>query len=125
MSPTPRPSLAKRVSKLSFGIRRDRSWDRELSVDNEREAVGRPSGATTLTMTPSSGSSSFFNVLAPVHRRPGARTRGSSPHGERRSDAASLSLDVDETYPSRPAPLRQSDPVQVNRESTPTRIASF
>ncbi|KAK7039387.1 Non-specific serine/threonine protein kinase [Favolaschia claudopus] len=63
--PTSRPSLVKKVSKLSFGIRQNRSRDRDLSVDKEREreAQGRPSGVTLMT-TPSSGSSSFFNVGA-------------------------------------------------------------
>ncbi|KAJ6516868.1 hypothetical protein C8R47DRAFT_1313217 [Mycena vitilis] len=63
MTPTSRPSLAKKVSKLSFGIRRDRSRERDLSTDKEREAIGRPSGGTLMT-TASSGSSSFFNVTA-------------------------------------------------------------
>lgn len=57
-----RPSLVKKASKLSFGMRRERGKEREASVDKEREAPGRPSVGTTLTATPSSGSSSFFNV---------------------------------------------------------------
>lgn len=105
MSPAPRPSLAKKVSKLSFGIRRDKSRDRDMSVDKEREAPGRPSGGTTLTATPSSGSSSFFNVSAhpPVvapEPKPAAATptaNGTTEH------PAPLSLDVDVTPPSRTA----------------------
>ncbi|KAK6977871.1 Non-specific serine/threonine protein kinase [Favolaschia claudopus] len=70
--PNSRPSLVKKVSKLSFGIRQNRSRDRDLSVDKEREreAQGRPSGVTLMT-TPSSGSSSFFNVGA---HQPAARS---------------------------------------------------
>ncbi|KAJ7915609.1 hypothetical protein B0H13DRAFT_2453930 [Mycena leptocephala] len=104
MSPTPRPSLAKKVSKLSFGIRRDRSRDRELSVDKEREAVGRPSGATTLTMTPSSGSSSFFNVTShqPIVS-PEPKPAAAAPMVNGVATPQPLSLDVDVTPPSRTA----------------------
>ncbi|KAK7438601.1 Serine/threonine-protein kinase [Stygiomarasmius scandens] len=60
---TPRPSLVKKSSKLSFSIRGGRTKDRDASVDKDRgEHPGRPSGGTTLTATPSTGSSSFFNV---------------------------------------------------------------
>ncbi|KAJ7140057.1 hypothetical protein C8R43DRAFT_1018800 [Mycena crocata] len=104
MSPTPRPSLVKKVSKLSFGIRRDKSRDRDLSVDKEREreAPGRPSGATTLTATPSSGSSSFFNVtshqpiIAPEPKPAVAPVANGAM-------VPSLSLDFDVTPPSRTA----------------------
>ncbi|KAJ7102911.1 hypothetical protein C8R44DRAFT_834668 [Mycena epipterygia] len=104
MSPTPRPSLVKKVSKLSFGIRRDKSRDRELSVDKEREREmpGRPSGATTLTATPSSGSSSFFNVtshqpiIAPEPKPAVAPIANGTM-------APTQSLDVDVTPPSRTA----------------------
>ncbi|KAJ6510732.1 hypothetical protein C8R45DRAFT_965014 [Mycena sanguinolenta] len=44
-TPVSRPSLVKKVSKLSFGVRgRERSRDRDMSVDKERETPGRPSG---------------------------------------------------------------------------------
>ncbi|KAJ7083980.1 hypothetical protein B0H15DRAFT_402438 [Mycena belliarum] len=108
MSPAPPRSggLVKKVSKLSFaGMRRDKSRDRDLSVDKERErerdreAPGRPSGTTTLTATPSSGSSSFFNVTShqPIvapEPKPAATpiANGTMP--------PALSLDVDVTPPS-------------------------
>ena len=65
-----RPSIVKKASKLSFGIKREKGKDRDRDRDHsgdkekdkEKEAPSRPSGATTLTATPSSGSSSFFNV---------------------------------------------------------------
>ncbi|KAK7047783.1 Serine/threonine-protein kinase [Paramarasmius palmivorus] len=64
-SETPRPTITKKSSKLSFSLR-GRGKDREPSVDKDREShketPGRPSGGTTLTATPSTGSSSFFNV---------------------------------------------------------------
>ncbi|KAJ3980202.1 CAMK/CAMKL/Kin1 protein kinase [Lentinula detonsa] len=59
---TPRPIITKKSSKLSFSIRSRSVRDRDASMDKEREHPGRPSGATTLTATPSTGSSSFFNV---------------------------------------------------------------
>ncbi len=54
---TPRPSIVKKASKLSFGVKKR---EREPSMD-KAEAPSRPSGTTTLTTTPSR-SSSFFNV---------------------------------------------------------------
>ncbi|KAJ7773666.1 hypothetical protein DFH07DRAFT_990228 [Mycena maculata] len=98
MSPAHRPSLVKKVSKLSFGIRRDKSRDRDLSGDREREREARPSGGTTLTATPSSGSSSFFNVSAhhPVVAEPNPMV---APNGTTEPH----SLDVDITPPSRTA----------------------
>ncbi|PPQ65043.1 hypothetical protein CVT26_015739 [Gymnopilus dilepis] len=66
-----RPSIVKKASKLSFGMKRDKGKDKELppdsakdhdAKDKEKDTPSRPSGATTLMTTPSSGSSSFFNV---------------------------------------------------------------
>ncbi|KAF8907033.1 hypothetical protein CPB84DRAFT_1769316 [Gymnopilus junonius] len=64
-----RPSIVKKASKLSFGMKRDKGKDREQyevkeqekDKEKERDTPSRPSGATLMT-TPSSGSSSFFNV---------------------------------------------------------------
>jgi hypothetical protein len=66
VSPTHhRPSIVKKASKLSFGMKRDKGKDREPSGDKSKgaEQPGRPSGGTTLSATPS-GSSSFFNVTS-------------------------------------------------------------
>ncbi|TFK38383.1 hypothetical protein BDQ12DRAFT_683581 [Crucibulum laeve] len=59
-----RPSIVKKASKLSFGMKRDKGKDRDHSMDKdkEREAAGRPSEGTSNLTMPSSGSSSFFNV---------------------------------------------------------------
>lgn len=58
-----RPSIVKKTSKLSFSMKREKGRDRDQSAEKDRgEAPGRPSVGTTLTTTPSSGSSSFFNV---------------------------------------------------------------
>ncbi|KZS95338.1 Pkinase-domain-containing protein [Sistotremastrum niveocremeum HHB9708] len=71
ISGTIKRSVKKKPSKLSFGKRREKDKDREGSVkgtlsdaqDKEKEASGRPSaGGNTLHTSPSSGSSSFFNV---------------------------------------------------------------
>jgi serine/threonine protein kinase KIN1/2 len=58
-----RPSIVKKASKLSFGMKREKGKERELSTDKGKgaEQPGRPSGGTTISATPS-GSSSFFNV---------------------------------------------------------------
>jgi hypothetical protein len=65
-----RPSIVKKASKLSFGMRSHKGKEKEKedkaqtqNIDvPQSQAQGRPSGATGLTATPSSGSSSFFNV---------------------------------------------------------------
>ncbi|KAF8063306.1 CAMK/CAMKL/Kin1 protein kinase [Lyophyllum atratum] len=65
-----RPSIVKKASKLSFGMKREKAKDREgsVSMDKSRggEQPGRPSVATTTLTTTPSGSSSFFNV-SPNH----------------------------------------------------------
>ena len=60
-----RPTIIKKASKLSFGMKRDKGKEREPSGDKGKgaEQPGRPSGGTTLSATPS-GSSSFFNVTS-------------------------------------------------------------
>ncbi|KIL59369.1 hypothetical protein M378DRAFT_169440 [Amanita muscaria Koide BX008] len=63
---THKQSIVKKASKLSFGMKRDKGKDKELppeKTEKDKETPSRPSGGTTtLTATPSSGSSSFFNV---------------------------------------------------------------
>lgn len=85
-TPTHKPSIVKKASKLSFRLRRDKGKEREPSTDKEykdkeREIPSRPSGATTLTATPSSGSSSFFNVASThtVIQQPENNANGVSP----------------------------------------------
>ncbi|KAJ7709208.1 hypothetical protein B0H14DRAFT_3902885 [Mycena olivaceomarginata] len=106
--PASRPSLVKKVSKLSFGIRnRDRSRDRDMSVDKEREreASGRPSGVTLAT-TPSSGSSSFFNVASHPPIVTPEPKRAPTPNG--------VAPDVEVTPPPRTA-----SPVSVKSKMLP------
>ncbi|KAG7440976.1 Pkinase-domain-containing protein [Guyanagaster necrorhizus] len=75
----PRPSIVKKASKLSFGVKKK---DREPSM----ETPGRPSGTTTLT-TPSR-SSSFLNV---------------SSTGNNTVVPASPSVEIEVSPPSPPA----------------------
>ncbi|KAG6331469.1 hypothetical protein ID866_7622 [Astraeus odoratus] len=69
---TPR-SLVKKASKLSFGVK-SREREKESIRDKERDhspaekdLPQRPSVGTALSATPSSGSSSFFNVSSNTH----------------------------------------------------------
>lgn len=57
-------SLTKKASKRSFGIK---SKDREREPAKDKELPSRPSGATTLSTTASSASSSFFHVSSNAH----------------------------------------------------------
>lgn len=64
---TSRRSMVRKTSKLSFGLN---SRDRPSTADKEKEKdlPSRPSGGTnTLHTSPSSGSSSFFNVSSHTH----------------------------------------------------------
>lgn len=67
---TPR-SLVKKASKLSFGVKsRDRESIKEKEPElttPEKDLPNRPSVGTVLSATPSSGSSSFFNVSSTAH----------------------------------------------------------
>jgi hypothetical protein len=75
-TPHHRPSIVKKASKMSFGMKRDKGKERDVSGEKEKEKErekekeipSRPSGGgTTLTATASSGSSSFFNVPSSNH----------------------------------------------------------
>jgi hypothetical protein len=60
-----RPSIIKKASKLSFGMKREKEKDKGKERDyddRDREPTRRPSGTTTLGPTHSSASSSFFNM---------------------------------------------------------------
>jgi len=60
-----RPSIIKKASKLSFGMKREKDKDKGKERDyddQDREPTRRPSGTTTLGPTHSSASSSFFNM---------------------------------------------------------------
>ncbi len=67
VTPQSRPSIIKKASKLSFGMKREKDKNKERDHDDkEKESPGRPSGgAATLAPTHSSASS-FFNVSSNV-----------------------------------------------------------
>ena len=96
--------VTKRPSKLSFRVRgKDREKEKEkeggTTAEKDKDLPGRPSGATTLTATPSSESSSFFNVTS--HHNPTADTNTRS---ETESTAATVQApeDVPTPVPSSP-----------------------
>ena len=97
--------VTKRPSKLSFRVRgKDREKEKEkeggTTAEKEKDLPSRPSGATTLTATPSSESSSFFNVTS--HSNPAADTNTRS---ETDSTAATVQAQEDA-----PTPIPSSPP---------------
>ena len=97
--------VTKRPSKLSFRVRgTDREKEKEkeggTTAEKEKDLPSRPSGATTLTATPSSESSSFFNVTS--HSNPAADTNTRS---ETDSTAATVQAQEDA-----PTPIPSSPP---------------
>ncbi|KIK64112.1 hypothetical protein GYMLUDRAFT_95016 [Collybiopsis luxurians FD-317 M1] len=103
---TPRPTITKKSSKLSFSIRSRSTRDRDTSMEKDREHHGRPSNTTTLTATPSTGSSSFFNVssnLTAVENDPPTPTATTN-------GAPAQSLEIDVTPPAQPAPITPATP---------------
>jgi len=97
-----RPSIVKKASKISFTLKRDKGKEKDHSIDGnkDRETAGRPSGATTLTATASSGSSSFINV-------PSNHTVVSSQETQTQTNGPSVPtspIDVDPTSPRSASP---------------------
>jgi len=114
-------SIVKKASKLSFGMKRDKGKDKELPLEKEKEkekeAPGRPSVGTTLTTTPSSGSSSFFNVSSNNH---------TVVHGDHSANGANgPSADGPETPGSRPSTIGKGKMLPpIPRDSTSNRAPS-
>ncbi|KAF5345019.1 hypothetical protein D9758_010425 [Tetrapyrgos nigripes] len=105
---TPRHGLVKKSSKLSFSIRGGRTKDRDASVDKDRgEHPGRPSGGTTLTATPSTGSSSFFNVSS-HHTVVDAETRSTAGASATLPASPSTEIDITPASPTSGSPSHQS-----------------
>jgi hypothetical protein len=99
--------VTKRPSKLSFRVRgKDREKEKEkeggTSAEKEKDLPSRPSGATTLTATPSSESSSFFNVTS---HNPAADT---TPRSETDSAAATVQASEDVLTPVPSSPMSVS-----------------
>lgn len=113
-------SIVKKASKLSFGMKRDKGKDKEHPLEKEKEkekeASGRPSVGTTLTTTPSSGSSSFFNVSSNNHTVVGDHSA---------NGANGPSADVPETPGSRPSTIGKGKMLPpIPRDSTSNRAPS-
>lgn len=113
--------VTKRPSKLSFRMRgKDREKGKEkeggATAEKEKDLPSRPSGATTLTATPSSESSSFFNVTS--HNNVVADTNVRS---ETDSTAATVqaSEDVQTPVPSSP-PSKTLPPIPRDHAGSPT-----
>ena len=97
--------VTKRPSKLSFRVRgRDREKDKDkegrISTEKEKDLPSRPFGAATLDATPSSESSSFFNVTS--HNYPSADTNARSE-----TDGTSITVQAPDDTPT---PVQSSPP---------------
>ncbi|KIY44656.1 Pkinase-domain-containing protein [Fistulina hepatica ATCC 64428] len=137
-----RPTLVKKSSKLSFAMKRgdkDKGKDRGDRGEEVREAAtGRPSGGTTVTATPSSGSSSFFTLNAHQVQEAQAATNGAVNGG-----TLGAPVDADAMLPpGSPSPTKKGLPpiprdfaaagevlspggtITDRRARTPTSIAS-
>lgn len=111
--------VTKRPSKLSFRLRgKDREKGKEKeggAAEKEKDLPSRPSGATTLTATPSSESSSFFNVTS--HNNTAADTNARS---ETDSTGATVQPeDVPTPVPSSP-PSKTLPPIPRDYAGSPT-----
>lgn len=61
-------TVTRKTSKLSFGMRSNKDKEKDRGEHGkDKELPSRPSGGTTLSMTPSSHSSSFFHVSNTTH----------------------------------------------------------
>ena len=112
--------VTKRPSKLSFRVRgKDREKGKEkeggTAAEKDKDLPSRPSGATTLATTPSSESSSFFNVTS--HNNTAADTNIRS---ETDSTAATVqaSEDVPTPVPASP-PSKTLPPIPRDYAGSP------
>ena len=118
---TPR-SLVKKASKLSFGVRsRDREResikDKELEhVHTDKDLPHRPSVGTALSATPSSGSSSFFNVSSNAHTV--------LAEGSRYQEVTATAYDEPVVRPHSPAKTKVLPPIPRDFSATPQPQAS-
>ncbi|KIJ13649.1 hypothetical protein PAXINDRAFT_100605 [Paxillus involutus ATCC 200175] len=117
---TPR-SLVKKASKLSFGVKsrdRERESIKEKAQDQitpEKELPHRPSVGTALSATPSSGSSSFFNVSSTAHT---VLAEGSR-HQESNGASQSATLPHDDQPSQSPKKGKVLPPIPRDFASTP------
>lgn len=69
-------TVTRKTSKLSFGMKSNKEKEKDREHGKEKELPSRPSGGTTLSMTPSSHSSSFFHVSNTTHTPEPIRSDG-------------------------------------------------
>lgn len=105
-----RRSMARKTSKLSFGLsNKDRPSieEKEKEKDktegekgHERELLTRPSGDPTLNTSPSSGSSSFFNLVSNAQSVLADANRSQEPNG------ATVGTSTEDTTPRSQSPAK-------------------
>jgi serine/threonine protein kinase KIN1/2 len=111
-------SLVKKASKMSFGKLREMGRDKEKERDGStdtKELPSRPSVGTTLTATPSSGSSSFFNVSSNAH----TVTAGDTPRLSDVNGAVPPSPGGDPSPQSTPSKPKFLPPIPRDMVATP------
>lgn len=118
---TPR-SLVKKASKMSFGMKskereRESIKEKEQEAPLEKELPHRPSMGTALSATPSSGSSSFFNVSSNAH----TIMADSSRHNEANGPAPGTPREEqsDPFRPHSPAKAKVLPPIPRDFATTP------
>lgn len=114
----PAKSIVRKASKLSFGVGRK---DKDGGSQREKELPGRPSGGTAFTQTPSSGSSSFFNVSSTTHTVTGDEP--TTPQQQRRAtmdEMATMSAGQGDEIPRSQSPAAIKTLPPIPRDMTPT-----
>ena len=101
--------VTKRPSKLSFRVRgkdREKGKEREggSTTEKDKDLPSRPSGATTLATTPSSESSSFFNVTSHANTVADTNTRSETDSSAATVQAEDVSTPVPSSPPSKTLP---------------------
>lgn len=113
----PGKSVARKASKLSFGVgRKDKDGG---GSQREKELPGRPSGGTAFTQTPSNGSSSFFNVSSTTQT-----VTGDEPQQQQSrripTDETTTSSSHPEDPPRSQSPAASKTLPPIPRDMTPT-----
>ncbi|KIJ62403.1 hypothetical protein HYDPIDRAFT_114497 [Hydnomerulius pinastri MD-312] len=113
---TPR-SLVKKASKLSFGVK-SKERERESIKEKDQDQVNpeRPSVGTALSATPSSGSSSFFNVSSTAHT---VLAESSRQHEANGASSAASPHDEQTLRPHSPTKSKVLPPIPRDFASTP------
>jgi hypothetical protein len=130
-----RKGLVKKASKISFKML-NREKDKEgtavstnvgAAVDNkdrEKELPSRPSGGTALTATPSSGSSSFYNVSSNTHTAVADTQRSETDTSTAGATGVTSIVESFPRQPDSPSPVKTLPPIPRDYAvtQTPTSI---